>query len=241
MKSETVIGFGGTFYTLWTFQKEIKYYTALDGRHYPSYPVYHYSYIKNISTDLDKVKNLHPNISIDMGLKGSSSFSQSKKEEDLSPEILKFGKYAGRSVYDIVKVDISYTAYMIDNYGYNKSWQLAKETSEYTEYITRVQREIDEKITLLRPVESGRHTLTINRNPDNKGVVIVEVAENHCLELRFLNIRELFYNGLSYYLPVFKDKAKRVKGKEFEYNLEVIETEVNRQSGYLYQIANVIN
>lgn len=239
MNSKTVIGFGGVFYTLWQVSSVMHYYTSPNGNHYPSYMEYRYSYIQNISNDIEKVKSLYPGVNIDMELKGARSFTIEKTEDDLSPEILKFGKYAGRDVRDIFKLDFKYALYMIDRYSHNKSWQIAKSTPEYVEYINEMQRALDAKIASLQPFKSGKHRLVIDKNPDEFGYTCVSIADGHMIELHFDEIQQCYYNGITYYLPVFKGKAKRLKGKDIEYGLEITETDLNTEYGYCYQKANV--
>lgn len=239
---ETTIGFGGTFYTLWQVSSQIQYYTAPNGQHYPAYMKYQYSYIQNISKDIEKVNALYPGVSIDLELCGTKSFAIEKKEVDLTPEILKFGKYAGYDVREVVKIDLDYILYMIDRCGYNKAWDIAKKTPEYIEYLAVKKMAIDEKVASFKPLVSGKHKLSIKRNPDEAGVVSVSIVDGQTLELQFPNVKECYYNGITFYLPVFNDgKAKRLKGKEFEYNLQITETEINAESGYCYQVAKVLN
>jgi hypothetical protein len=132
MEIKPVIGFGGVFYTLWSVSSQINYYTAPNGQHYPSYTEYHYSYIQNIAKDIEKVKTLYPGVAIDMELHGSKSFTIEKKDIDLTPEILKFGKYAGWNINDLAKHDFNYLVKMVDEcFGSFEVRQLAKETPEY--------------------------------------------------------------------------------------------------------------
>lgn len=243
METTQVIGFAGTYYTLWTLCVEKAYYTAPNGKHYPSHMIYHYSYIKNISTDIEKAKCLYPNTIIDEELKGKTqSFSWEKKDNDLTPEILKFGKYAGCDVRELVKIDFDYILYMINQYGYNKTWEIAKQTPEYIKHISDQQMILDKKIASFKPLVSGNYKLTIERNPDEDGNVCISIIDGQTLQLQFNDIKECYYNGITYYLPVFSDgKAKRLKNKEFEYKLEIIETDINTEHGYCYQVAKVLN
>ena len=243
MKTQQVIGFAGTFYTLWNLCEEKKYYTAPDGKHYPSHIVYHYSYIKNISKDVQKTRSLYPGVSIDEDLKGKTqSFSWEKKDVDLTPEILKFGKYAGYDVRELVKIDFDYILYMIDNYGCNKTWEIAMTTPEYIQHLNVQQDNLNKKLASFKPFESGKHKITIDRNPNEDGIVSVQIVDGQTIQLQFNNTKECYYNGITYYLPVFSDgKAKRLKGKEFEYDLEITETEISQEHGYCWQMANVLN
>lgn len=241
MDTKTIIGFGGTFYTLWYVSSQMHYYTAPNGKHYPSYMEYQYSYIQNISKDIERVQSLYPGISIDMELKGTRSFTIEKKDIDLTPEILKFGKYAGHDIRELVKTDLDYILYMMDSW-YNKAWEIAKQTPEYLAYVDKQNHALEAKIATFKPFSNGKHRLTIQSNPDENGIVCVPIIDGQSIELHFNNIKECYYNGYTYYLPVFKDgKAKRLKGKDIEYQLEIIETDLNTEHGYCFQSANVLN
>lgn len=65
-----IIGFGGTFYTLWTYSTRENFYVDSYGNSYCTGGITNYYFLKNISTDLNKVKELYPHLSIDEGLKG---------------------------------------------------------------------------------------------------------------------------------------------------------------------------
>lgn len=58
-ESHYVIGFSGTYYCLWYYGKDV-------------YGNYKHSYVKQISTDINKVKRLYPDYPIDMQLRGFS-------------------------------------------------------------------------------------------------------------------------------------------------------------------------
>jgi hypothetical protein len=90
-------------------------------------------------------------------------------------------------------------------------------------------------------LKSGCHKFTIERNPSEDGCVRVNITENHFVDLYFNDVKAFFYNGYEYYLPVLDGKSKRVKGKELEYCIEIINTEINKESGNCTQIANMLN
>lgn len=241
----TIIGFGGTYYTLWSVESETVYYTSPSGRHYPSYTKSRFTYHKNISKDIETVRSMYPGITIDKGLRGKRSFIIENKKEDLSPEIIKYGKYDGRDVREIVKEDMPYVLHEIDNaYRFNpRLWDIAMETPEYKQHLNEEKKKLAEKCASFKPLESGRHKITMPHNPDGEErCVPIPVAEDHTLELRFKEVRECYYNGHTYYLPVLSNgKARRLKNKEFEFDLEIVATDINTEHGYCYQVANVLN
>ena len=111
-----IIGFANTFYTLWSFRNDSSYFTDAYGNHHLQSIKTTYDFIKNISTDLDKVKALYPNLSIDDSLRGKSSSWSEKKEVDETPaNIFTFGKYCGKSIEDVSEFDFNYLLWVKDN------------------------------------------------------------------------------------------------------------------------------
>lgn len=86
MKNESsyVIGFSGTFYCLWHYGKDVR------GN-------YKHSYIKKISTDIEKVKKLYPEYPIDMQLQGWSWSPKQSESTFIKPtdSQFTFGKQRG--------------------------------------------------------------------------------------------------------------------------------------------------
>ena len=239
-----VIGFANVYYTLWNVREETIYYTAPSGTVFPSYVTYYYDYVKNISTDLEKVKALYQDTEIDYELKGTNSFVIEKKDVDLTPEILKFGKYAGRDVREICKEDLNYIVFCIENCGtkHNKALQIASESPEYLEYIASKKRALEAKVAAFKPFQNGKYKLTLPRNPNSDGEVYIRITDGQTLVLQFRDVKRCMYNGIEYYLPVFKDgKCRRVKGIELEYELEIEENHLNEEMGICHQTAFVIN
>ena len=107
------IGFATEFYTLWDVTSEATYFTDAYGNVHTTGSKTNYCYIKNVSTDLDKVKTLFPTAPIDENLRGKSNSFVVTKEEDTTPHILKFGRYIGRTIEDVANIDFNYIFYVI--------------------------------------------------------------------------------------------------------------------------------
>ena len=84
-----IIGFDNTMYTLWTVSIEDRYFG--DGW----YVVECYTYQKNISKDIDKVKEQYPNVKIDLTIKGNSPFERVRPNEQLNNDEFWYGRYKG--------------------------------------------------------------------------------------------------------------------------------------------------
>lgn len=111
-----VIGFATQFYTLWNYESVPQYRTDSYGNHHQTGVDHKYYYIKNVSTDLDKVKSLFPNVEIDTELRGTSSFTRNEKL-DLPENYFWAGKYAGKLIDEIIEIDFKYCLWSAENYN----------------------------------------------------------------------------------------------------------------------------
>lgn len=108
-----VIGFTNKYYTLWSYNTVTNYITISDKR-LPSTKTTQYTYIKNISINIETVKRLYPNVSIDEGLRGKKR--NFVVTENIFPDnVLNFGKYAGTSIDDLFELDFSYIQWLHSN------------------------------------------------------------------------------------------------------------------------------
>lgn len=90
--SGLIIGFSGTYYCLWSWWNEANYSMTGSGNYVATDGYTKYAYIKRISTDLNKVKELYPNIPIDMGLHGQSwDLDKKGKKESLPYDVFPYG------------------------------------------------------------------------------------------------------------------------------------------------------
>ena len=103
------IGFTNQYYTLWNVSKENTYHQASNGSYFiTGYNVKNH-YIKNISMCFDTTKELFPDLTIDMDLKGesirwiSSGLGEAfqKKQDDLT---FSFGKLQGQLIGESLDV-----------------------------------------------------------------------------------------------------------------------------------------
>lgn len=130
---KNIIGFAGTFYTLWSYEDCAS--TRGDFRVFETKFYYH----KNVSTDIEKVKALYPCIEIDMELKGSSDFTKFIKEEFVNPftkltDLMPLGKFKGQTIGTILEANPDYLVWLSEN-SYNRGLK------EYCNEITTEYRE----------------------------------------------------------------------------------------------------
>ena len=168
--SGQIIGFAEQYYTLWSYTNEIKYTTDAYGKHWPAYSVTHYNYLKNISTDIGKVTEAHPDLEIDEGLRGvRRSFIYENTKEDLSPELLKFGKYCGRTIYEIENIDFNYLLWLMDNAYKPQLSELIAGLPKVVEHLQRIEQKKLDELNRIKSsfLTKGRYDIRFDRNPYN--------------------------------------------------------------------------
>ena len=224
------IGFANKFYTLWSIDRQPIYTTDCNGTHWLTGYNTHFTYHKNISFDLEKAKTLHPNLEVQEDLRGKTSSWTSENREDLCPQIMKFGKYIGFDINDLLEKDFQYLVWICENKGYTSN-------GEYANNLPKVQEHF-------KAIEDASNKLINDRNDAFKSILNAGcfefVAESN------LRINDGFayivfnkgdfwitfkfeqgtfslnrYNGFAYGLPIVNGKAKKIKGKNIK--LELIE------------------
>ncbi len=161
------IGFATEYYTLWDVRVEPKYFTDLNGVHHLQSNVTHYNYIQNISKDLATVKDKYPDLSINEELKGKTA-AWSKTSEDLTPEILKFGKYSGKSVQEVSEIDFHYILWLLEN-GRGETIKVCMALPIVIAHFEAVEIKRNQAIASHPVIESGEVELTFYTNPNKIG------------------------------------------------------------------------
>ena len=225
------IGKAEKFYTLWEVWEET--HTTIRGE---SYKAIHHQYIKNISFDLNKVKDKYPNAIIDESLRGHSSWTSYDYPK---PPVDEFqgGKYRGDKIAECTDYQYLYWAYdlgyiipwesreivlgILESQGYRKINDTHIATPEEVERIEKSYTECEEVQKTLE--EFGSISVTSSKNLDECGDLTIGN-----LEFNFPNYKELEYAGYYYGLPIdSKGKAKRIKNKEIEIIPENWKIEIN--------------
>ncbi len=173
----TTIGFATQFYTLWDVDSQPTYFQDSYGNTHQTGVITHYHYIKNISTDIDKVKELYPNTPIDDSLKGRNRDFSVTKEEDTTPEILKFGKYRGMSIQDVSKSDFGYILWLLEN-GQEKTKSVCMELPKVIEHFAKIERQEKELMDSYPVIQSGEVEIEFTTNPNRVGEELLEVYKN---------------------------------------------------------------
>ena len=220
-----IIGFATQFYTLWDYEAIPQYKTDSYGNHHQIGIVHNYCYCKNISTDLEKVKSMYPNITIDNGLRGTKSFTRSEAI-NLPNNYFWYGKYAGKLIDEIIESDFGYCLWSAENY--NMPYILSH--PKYLAHFKAIEEQKQLEINMAQTVKVGDVIeLEFVRNGYNADDKYTECWADAILGDTVLNVLcsgVKLVNGMyPYLMPVINGKAQKTKGKMVQVKvLEVFST-----------------
>lgn len=237
------IGFATEFYTLWDVTEEPKYFTDSYGNHWLQEIKTYYGYIQNISKDLATVKAKYPDLDIDEDLRGKNRSWSRTTQEDLTPHILKFGKYSGKPIAEVAEFDFGYILWLLEN-GRSETKRVCYELPKVIEHFAEVERKKQEAMESHPIAESGEVEITFLSNPNwNVQENLIHDADSHNLLIDFAEknyaeatigegnkilviFDEVKYVGgmYPYFMGVVNGKAMRIKGKTMKLNLNIIHT-----------------
>jgi len=219
------IGFATKFYTLWSIDKEGVYYTDSNGKSWLVGYNMKYFYHKNISTDLVKAKSLYPDLNVIEELRGKTQSWTSENKEDLCPHIMKFGKYEGYDINELITKDFDYVLWICENRSGTNNGMYANELQIVKDYYQAIEdankKAFDDRNKIFDTILSaGTYEFVAEHNlklHEGFASIYLKVDEGYNMYVEFIfqlgAYTKNFYNGYTYGLPVVKGKAKRMKGK----------------------------
>jgi hypothetical protein len=222
-----IIGFATQFYTLWDYEAVPQYKTDSYGNHHQTGVDHKYYYIKNVSTDLDKVKLLFPNVEIDTDLRGTSSFTRNEKL-DLPENYFWGGKYAGKLIDEIMEIDFKYCLWSAENYNMPYITNHPKYIAHFEAIEKAKQDEINSK-QLLKVGDIVELEFTRNGyNADDEYTECWTEANYNDVEVAVNCSGVKPVSGMyPYLMPVINGKAQKTKGKKLTVTvIEVLETNI---------------
>lgn len=228
MIQEYKIGFANKFYTLWIMTTTSKYLG--NGK---SCIRTDYEFKKNISMTKEYVIKKYPGVEIDPELRGKSwSFSKERYEWTTFDEF-RFGKYEGLKLDEIK--DYNYTAWYFGEIRDDKHKEVVKEFLENAGYRISPNGCVTSPKELIELQEMKERAMEFIEMAEN-GELIEFVPETNLsfdglyrqemVLFKFPEVKEMYYNGYEYYLPVLNGKTKRIKNKTImvtEYTYKIIE------------------
>lgn len=246
MKSTQAIGFGGTFYTLWTITKEMQYAQNSWGQYMATHERITYTYHKNISTSEQKARELHPGLTVDTSLKGTKSWwvevsTVCDMPKHLSP-FVEFGKYKGQLVAEVE--DLSYLGWYFKETGnrYAKAILMAAgelfeawdENMQEFYFIDKREHERRQRMASAQEaIEAMAKKGEVYTGAVLTNVFNVDEAKMYGADAKIKiefegkplvfickDYKEMFYGDLVYGLPLVNGKAKKAKNKLVRFTVE---------------------
>lgn len=229
------IGFTNKFFTLWSIDTEPVYTTDAYGKHWLTGYNTSYTYHKNISFDWEKAKALYPTLEVKEDLRGKTNSWTTENKQDLCPQIMKFGKYYGKDINELLEQDFQYLVWICENKGYSSNGKYAKNLPKVQEHFNAIEdasnKLINDRNNAFEALLNvGSYKFIAERNLKiNDGFAFIYVNEGDlCITFKFeqgtFSYNE--YNGFAYGLPMVKGKAKRMKGKTVKFEFTEDKTEV---------------
>lgn len=223
----TAIGFTNKYYTLWEVYEDVK-----DLGYGHKEVVTHHTYIKNISFDKETALKQYPDAILDENLRGRTQSWETTKEVWDNVDTFRFGKFKYKKIDSKADNDYlewywnqiygdhkDYVSEVLKSRGYEiRYWESENEdgTKTVNQYLMSPESLMIEKINL---EEFNKTIEKCKRNEIFEFVPEYNLDEegdyrNGDVIFHFNDIKEMYYSGYSYYLPLDKKgKAKRFKNK----------------------------
>lgn len=237
------IGFATEYFTLWDKRDESVYFTDSYGNQWLREIITHYSFIKNVSKDLAIVKSMFPDLVVDVDLKGKKGNWSLSRGQDLTPQILKFGKYSGKSIFDVSEIDFNYILWLIEN-AKPETKNVCLELPKVINYFSELEIKEELERNSHPAAESGQVEVTFFSNPNrnveeelmwsderinllssfsDKFFAEASIGEGNRINIIFDNVK--FVGGMyPYKMAEINGRAMKTKGKKMLLNLNIIET-----------------
>lgn len=215
---KNIIGFATKFYTLWDYESVSQYKADSYGNHHQIGINHKYYYIKNISTDLDKVKSLFPDVEIDEELRGKTkSFTYSEKI-DLPEGYFWHGKHSGKLIDEVIQSDFNYCIWAADNITGSVS-DFIKNHPKYKSHIEAIEGIELEKINTVKPLKVGDVVELdfvrngYNSNEDYTECLTEALYGDLVLLVQCSGVK--YVGGMyPYLMPIINGKAQKTKNKK---------------------------
>ena len=225
-----LIGFATKYYTLWSVEDRPVYVQDSYGNYYISRVDRCYTYHKNVSKSLDKVKEQYPTLAIDEGLRGMSRSFVVAGSDQRPDHIFWKGKYEGMEIAKVADTDWNYVLWALDvNMGNHSDF--IKQLPQYTAHLAKIEAErirssvemdrIHNLIPIGKPIELLITSNGFNVQESDCGKPIqcqlnAEIAGEDDISVRVIVSNFGRVGGIyPYIMPMINGKIQRTKNKKF--------------------------
>jgi len=241
------IGFAEKFYTLWDVTSEDIYSTTISANgesHAKSGERVICTYIKNVSTDLDKVKSVYPDLPINEDLRGMSrsfEYLTGEKKIEYADDVFALGYNKGYAI--ALCNSIRDLKWALENESGSdrrtniKNQMISLGMVEAYDVMYDNQEQADKAVELINEraarqmnadnifdtmANGGTLEVTFEKNLDEYGRYY---DKSNGLRFEFKNYKVMSYKGFDYALPSVDGKGKKIKGQTLSLTCKTIEDE----------------
>ena len=226
---KNIIGFTNVYYTLWSYDAAPQYRADAYGNNHQCGVNHIYTYIKNVSTDLEKAMSLHPGIEVDQELRGKESSFIKRETNDLPNNIFWGGKYEGRLISEILVSDFKYCLWSMENYS--KTREYIQSHPLYLEYVSEIRAKEALLLSSANLIEVGKSVeiqgLTNGYNADDNYTECTLSARYGDIDIYVIcgGVKPVF-GMYPYLMPVIGGKAQKTKNKAITVNVLDVKTSI---------------
>jgi hypothetical protein len=229
--SYQMIGFANKYFTLWQVTKDPQYVQDAYGNYHQSHSRTSYEYVKNISMTREKVDELYPDLKFDECLRGVTSSFWNETKPAGPVEYFWFGKYYGQLIEDVLKTDIGYCKWAVENAYRDDTREYIKNHPIYVEHLRIAAEELENRLnSIMVPKPGDVVDIQFTRNGYNYSSDDIDdtscwvdglIGDIECA-VRFPEAK-VVQGMYPYIMPVINGKYRRVKGKTFSVTVEKAE------------------
>lgn len=224
-----IIGFSEKYFTLWNvFSDERRQ---------------DFQYVKNISMDIDVVREKYPDVEIDYTLRGAGRIVIEKPK--INDDSFQRGQYIGLNIVDCKDYDYMFWYYsncanereqetimtVLEPIGYrivsDNGYDTLMTPNEVKKYEER-KRIFDETLNVIKNVGNIEVTITSNPEYGYEGFPYMMTTDNDNVIIVVEDAVERFYKGYMYLLPIINGKVRRVKNNKMNVDCSKYEITDNR-------------
>lgn len=249
-----IIGFGGTYYTLWSYRRENQYRTDAYGRHHCVGVMVYYDYHFNISKSRDEALAKYPGLEVDESLRGMRTIVR-KKSLNLPEEYFSRGRFAGMLIDEVFEQHPDYCIWAAENMPEGAYIQRhpkyiahldelaaaeAKKAADAAAAEAKRAAELEQLQSLgLTPGDVVEMTFRSNGYSLGYGSECEVYATHNGIEVKVLCPGAKRVDGLyPYLMPMINGKCRRTKGKTFTVVVETA-SKVDLRGDVMYQKISV--
>ena len=239
-----IIGFGGTYYTLWSYRRENQYRTDAYGRNHCVGVKVYYDYHFNISKDRDEALAKYPGLEVDESLRGTRTIVR-KQSLDLPEEYFSRGQFAGMLIDEVFEQHPDYCIWAADNMPEGAYIQRHPKYIAHLDELAAAEAKKAaglERVQLLglKPGDVVEMTFASNGyslEDDYRKCLVYSTHNDITVRVTCPGVKRVD-GRYPYLMPMINGKCRRTKGKTFTVTVETA-SKVEVYGDVMYQSISI--